>query len=46
MVIDFAKDYRKSANIDIIEMQIKDGDMTSVLEEYERELKTPSWFLF
>lgn len=42
MVIAFAKDYHKTANVGIIEQQIKNGDMTAVLEEYERDLKTPS----
>jgi hypothetical protein len=42
MVISFARDYDKSANLNVIEQQIKNGDMTSVLEEYERELRTPS----
>ena len=42
MVISFAKDYSKGADLSLIEQQVKAGDMTAVLLEYENDLKTPS----
>jgi hypothetical protein len=41
MVIDFARDNSPQVDVRAISEQIRTGDMTSVLSEYEKEIKSP-----
>jgi nuclear-control-of-ATPase protein 2 len=41
MVIDFANDNNPSIDASEISRQIRSGDMTIVLQEYEKEIKSP-----
>lgn len=49
MVVAFAKDHASASNLDQFELerQVRAGDLSSVLQEYETDIKTPgknSWY--